>query len=165
MPAKRKTSDISREEDFRDYDNRNIDEGWPYEDASGAGSREVDNAAYGQPKANFDSERNEGYRIDEADASGLEERLVDDVSPTTEGFEDADDLEEKITDALDDLAIVDMASIDVHVDDKRVTIEGEVDDAPTSGKIVRAVRAVPGVRMVINNLRLAGVDSGIPDED
>lgn len=165
MPAKRKTNDISREEDFRDYDDRNIDEGWPYEDADGAGARPVDNAAYGQPAANFDNERNEGYRIDTAGSDGLEEPLADGAGPATEGSEDDDDLEERITDAIDNLGLIDMAAIDVHVDDHRVTIEGEVDDARTSGRIVREVRAVPGVRMVVNNLRLGGVDSLIPDED
>lgn len=165
MPAKKKVDDISREEDFRDYDDRNIDEGWPYDDTAGAGSRAVDNNAYGQPTANFDRERNPGYRIDGTDADGQEERLKDDVRPATIGREDADDLEERITDKLLDLDIVEIDSIDVHVDGDRVTIEGVVDDSPTSRRIASEVQKIGGVRLVVNNLRLAGVDSRIPDED
>ncbi len=104
MPARKKVDDISREEDFRDYDDRNIDEGWPYDDAAGAGSRSVDNNAYGQPAANFDRDRNPGYRIDEPDADGAEQRLRDGIRPETIGREDADDLEERITDKLVDLS-------------------------------------------------------------
>ena len=165
MPARKKVDDISREEDFRDYDDRNIDEGWPYDDAAGTGSRAVDNNAYGQPAANFDRDRNPGYRIEEADADGAEQRLRDGIRPETIGREDADDLEERITDKLVDLEVVEIDSIDVHVDGDRVTLEGVVDDRPTSQLLVREVQKVGGVRLVVNNLRLAGVDSRIPDED
>lgn len=157
--------DISREEDFRDYDDRNIDEGWPYDDASGVGSRPVDNMAYGQPAANFDDDRNGGFQVDEADSTGLEERLVDSALPETKGAEDSDDLEERITDALEDLDVVDMESIDVHVMNGKVTIEGVVDESSTARRIGREVQGIKGVRLVVNNLRLAGVDSRIPDED
>ena len=54
MAVKGKIDDISREEEYRDYDTRNIDQGWPYADQAGAGSDPVENAAYGDPKANFD---------------------------------------------------------------------------------------------------------------
>lgn len=164
MPAK-KVNDISREEDFRDYDDRNIDEGWPYDDSAGAGSRAVDNTAYGQPAANFDRERNPGYRIDNVDADGAEQRLRDGLRPETIGREDADDLEERITDKLLDLDIVETDSIDLHVDGGKVTLEGEVDERATSQLIVREIEKVAGVHVIVNNLRLAGVDSGIPDED
>uniref|UniRef100_UPI001C2F8E64 BON domain-containing protein n=1 Tax=Stenotrophomonas sp. GbtcB23 TaxID=2824768 RepID=UPI001C2F8E64 len=119
---------------------------------------------YGQPDANFDTEQNRGYHIDEADFDGLEERVVDSTRPGTDGLEDSDDLEERITDAIEDLDIIDMDAIDVHVDEGKVTIEGVVDDAALSRKIVRHVQDIPGVRLVINNLRLAGVDSRIPED-
>lgn len=163
MPGKKKADDISREEDFRDYDDRNIDEGWPYDDAAGA--RPVDNAAYGDPKANFDSDRNRGYQVDGVERDGSEERLADSIRPGTKGIEEADDLEERITDAIEELDMIDMASIDVHVEDGTVTLEGAVDDAATSRKIVRRIQRVAGVRELVNNLRLEGVDSHIPDDD
>ncbi|CAN7351811.1 BON domain-containing protein [Neorhizobium tomejilense] len=163
MPGKKKADDISREEDFRDYDDRNIDEGWPYDDAAGA--RPVDNAAYGDPKANFDTDRNRGYQVDSVERDGSEERLADSIRPGTKGIEEADDLEERITDAIEELGMIDMASIDVHVEDGTVTLEGAVDDAATSRKIVRRIQRVAGVRQLVNNLRLEGVDSHIPDDD
>jgi osmotically-inducible protein OsmY len=165
MPAKKKTDDISREEDFRDYDERNIGEGWPYDDASAAGAKAVDNAAYGETPANFDGERNRGFSVDEADADGQEARLVDSIKPGTKGLEGSDDIEERITDALEELDVVEMELIDVHVDNGRVTVEGVVDDAATARKIVRTIQGVAGVRGVTNNLQLEGVDSHIPDDD
>jgi hypothetical protein len=164
MPAKKNADDISREEDFRDYDDRNIDEGWPYDDAAGAGTRPVGNAPYGQPAANFDRERNQGYHVDEADFDGLEERVVDSTRPGTEGLEISDDLEERITDAIESLDIIDMASIDVHVDQGVVTLEGVVDEDDAARRIVRHIQTIAGVRRIVNNLRLAGVDSRIPDD-
>jgi osmotically-inducible protein OsmY len=165
MTAKRSVDDISREEDFRDYDTRNIDQGWPYADQPGATADSVENGAYGDPEANFDRERNGGFLIDEADADGLEERQADSGRPGTFGLEDSDDLEERITDALDELDLVEMDSIDVHVEKGNVTIEGVVDEAESARKIGRHIQAIAGVHKVTNNLRLAGVDSRIPDDD
>jgi hypothetical protein len=165
MALKRKVDDLSREEDFRDYEARDIDEGWPYDDAAGSGARPVDNMAYGQPAANFDEERNRGYQVDEAGFDGLQERLADNIRPGTKGLEEADDLEERVTEAIDALDIAEMEAIDVHVSQGKVTIEGAVDDHSTSRRIAAAVEKVPGVRLVVNNLRLAGVDARIPDAD
>lgn len=165
MPLKKSIDDTSREEDFRDFDDRNIDEGWPYADQPGAGSGPVDNAAYGTSGANAEKDRNPGFMIDGAGADGLEEPLKDSLRPGTAGLEDADELEERITDAIDALGVIDMDLIDVHVDRGIVTIEGEVDDAPTAHQIIRHIQAVKGVRKIANHLRLVGVDSRIPDED
>lgn len=166
MPAKRKIDDISREEDFRDYDDRNIDEGWPYDDASGAGTKPVDNAAYGQPAANFDSDRNGGYQVDNAGFDGLEEAKPDPSLPYDDAdAEDADSLEERINDAIEALGVTSMDLLDIHVDQGRVTLQGEVDEAEAAGAIIREIRRIPGVKMVINNIRLAGVDTRIPDDD
>lgn len=165
MPVKKDIDDISREEDFRDYDNRNIDDGWPYADQAGAKSGAVDNAAYGDPNANFDRDRNGGFLLDEADASGLEEPVRDSARPGTVGLEESDDLEERVTDAIDSLGLVTMEMIDVHAENGVVTIEGVVDDAATSRKIGRHIQDIAGVRQVVNHLRLAGVDSRIPTDD
>jgi hypothetical protein len=165
MPLKKNIDDVSREEDFRDLDDRNIDEGWPYADEPGASSGPVDNAAYGEAGANAATDRNPGFLLDDAGADGLEEPQKDSLRPGTMGLEDSDDLEERITDAVDALGIIDMDLIDVHVDRANVTIEGEVDDAPTAHKIIRHIQSVKGVGKVTNHLRLAGVDSHIPDED
>ncbi|NSY18128.1 BON domain-containing protein [Neorhizobium sp. AL 9.2.2] len=165
MPAPRKPDDISREEDFRDYDDRNIDEGWPYDDAAGAGARPVGNAAYGEPAANFESDRNEGYQVEGIEADGQQERLVDSDTPATIGVEESDDLEERITDAIESLDIAMMDAIDVHVDDGEVTLEGLVDEASAVRIIAAKVKSISGVKSVVNNLRAGGVDGRMPDED
>ena len=165
MAIKRNADNITREEDFRDYDTRNIDDGWPYADAAGAATRPVGNAAYGDPNANFDRERNRGYHVDSVDADGLEEQSPDNVLPGTDGFELSDDIEERVTEALDDLGDVPMESIDVHAENGVVTIEGVVDDRSMASRVVRTAQTIRGVSRVVNNLRLAGVDTHIPTDD
>lgn len=165
MAIKRNSNNTTREEDYRDYDTRNIDDGWPYADAAGAATKPVDNAAYGNPNANFDRERNRGYHVEGVDAQGFEERTPDSLRPATEGFEDSDDIEERVTEALENMGDVPMDSIDVHAERGTVTIEGMVDDGTLSRRISAAVEGISGVRLVVNNLRLAGVDTHIPDDD
>jgi hypothetical protein len=165
MPTKKTVDDVSREEDFREYDDRNIDDGWPYPDQPGQAAGPVDNAAYGEAEDSPATNRNPGFMVDEAAASGLEEPISDSLRPGTMGLEEADDLEERITDAIDNLGIIDMDLIDVHVDRRIVTIEGEVDDAATAHAIIRRMQSVNGVGKIVNNLRLAGVDSRIPNDD
>lgn len=165
MPDKKNVNDISREEDYRDYDTRNIDDGWPYADQAGGTSGPVDNAAYGDPAANFDRERNKGYTVDTADASGLEEGIVDRATPATRGMENTDDLEERVSEAIEALDLVAMETIDIRADGNTVTIEGEVDDEATSRKLIAHVKRVPGVGRVVNSLTLLGIDSLIPEDD
>ncbi len=165
MPVKKSVNDISREEDYRDYDTRNIDDGWPYADQAGATAGPVDNAAYGDTDANFDRERNKGFQVDSADETGLEEPVNDRATPATKGIEESDDLEERVSDAIEQMDLVAMETIDIRADGTTVTIEGEVDDAQTARQIVAHVRRVPGVGKVVNALTLLGIDSLIPDED
>lgn len=165
MPLKKDIDDTSREEDFRDFDDRNIDDGWPYADQPGAASGPVDNAAYGNSGGKTQTDRNPGFLLDQAGFDGLEEPQRDSLRPGTMGLENSDDLEEKITDAIDAIGIIDMDLIDIHVERMTVIVEGEVDDAATARKILRVAGETAGVARVINHLRLAGVDSRIPDED
>lgn len=165
MPAKKNENDLSREADYRDYDTRNIDDGWPYADQAGATAGPVGNAAYGDPDANFDRERNKGFQVDSADETGLEEPIEDRATPATKGLEESDDLEERVSDAIEALDLVAMETIDIRADGTTVTIEGEVDDDQTARKIVAHVKRVPGVGRVVNELTLLGIDSLIPDED
>lgn len=165
MAIKRNPNNTTREEDYRDYDTRNIDEGWPYADAAGAATKPVGNAAYGDPNANFDRERNRGYHVDGVDEEGFEEKTPDKVLPATDAFVESDDVEERVTEAIDDLDLVPMESIDVHAEQGTVTIEGVVDDSTISSRIERTVQGIKGVQLVVNNLRLAGVDTHIPQDD
>ncbi len=165
MATKKSVNNVPREADYRDYDTRNIDDGWPYADQAGANAGPVGNAAYGDPEANFDRERNSGYSVDNADADGLEEPVADRPTPATIGVEESDDLEERVSDAIDALDLVPMETIDIRADGTTVTIEGEVDDQQTARKIIAAVKRVRGVGKVQNALTLLGIDSLIPDDD
>lgn len=165
MPGKKTVNDLPREEDYRDYDTRNIDDGWPYADQAGGTSGPLDNAAYGDTAANFDRERNKGYRVDSVDANGLEEEGPDRRTPATRGMETSDDLEERVSEAIEELDIVAMETIDIRADGNTITIEGEVDDHATARKLVAHVKRVPGVGRVVNALTLLGIDSLIPEDD
>jgi hypothetical protein len=165
MAIKRNPDNTTREEDYRDYDTRNIDEGWPYADPAGAATKPVGNAAYGDPSANFDRDRNRGYHVDGVDERGFEEKSPDAVLPATDSFIESDDVEERVTEALEDLGDVSMESIDLHVERGTVTLEGVVDDNATSSRIARTAEGIRGVQLVINNLRVAGVDMHIPQDD
>jgi len=162
MPSKKSVDDITREEAYRDYVSRNIDQGWPYADKSGGSSESVVNPAYGDPRANVDREPNTGFLVDEADASGLEEGPSGDAAPSIEALEESDDLEERVHDAIEELDLIQMELIDIHVEDGRVTIEGTVDGAAIARMITAAVLRVPGVRTIVDNLHRGGVDNQIP---
>jgi FtsZ-binding cell division protein ZapB len=112
-----------------------------------------------------ETDRNPGFTLDEAGFDGSEPPQRDSLRPGTLGLENDDDLEERITDTIETLGVIDMDLIDIHVERGTATIEGEVDDAATARQILRAAQQTTGVRRVINRLRLAGVDSLIPDED
>lgn len=56
MTQFRKKKSLSREEDYRDYQDRDAREGWPYSDESALGSTEPENREYGTTPANFDED-------------------------------------------------------------------------------------------------------------
>ncbi len=64
MPKTTDKKPVSREEDYRDYEERNRDEGWPYSDEPGATSADPGNRPYGETPANFDRDPNPGFRVD-----------------------------------------------------------------------------------------------------
>ena len=51
----RDRDEFSREEDYRDFEQRDIDGGWPYDDGAGAGAKPVANAAYGEKLKQVDA--------------------------------------------------------------------------------------------------------------
>ncbi|MBO3760495.1 BON domain-containing protein [Ciceribacter sp. L1K23] len=153
---------LSREEDYRDYAERDVDDGWPYADEPGAAARPVDNVAYGGAGANFDRQRNEGYRISRADETGLEHKPKDPVLPETDHREDSDQLEADVTSAIEMIDGIDPDAIDVHADGHTVTLTGAVDTAEERRMLELAVLAVPGVAELRNQVTTLGVDTHIP---
>ncbi|MCL6707835.1 BON domain-containing protein [Pseudomonas sp. R2.Fl] len=153
----------SREEDYRDYDERDKSEGWPYDDRPGAAARPVDNQAYGE-SANFDRERNAGFRFSDAESSGLEHKPTDPVLPETDHREMSDQIEADITAAIESLEGISADAIDVHVDGHTATLTGAVDTIAELRKLELAVLAVPEVLHVDNQVITLGVDSHIPPD-
>lgn len=159
----RKT-EFSREDDYRDYDQRNIREGWPYADGAGATATPVENRGYGETGANFDRDRNEGFRIDAINADGFEPDVATPVLPTTDGREDDDQLESDIATALESHDDTILAGLDIHVDGHVVTLRGSVDTAEERRMVELKVLGVNGVSDVKNFITTLGVDSHIPDD-
>ncbi|MCC8933464.1 BON domain-containing protein [Rhizobium sp. 'Codium 1'] len=159
----RKT-DFSREDDYRDYDQRNIGDGWPYADGAGATASPVGNRGYGETAANFDRDRNEGYHVDAVDAAGLEPSPATPVLPTTEGRENDDQLESDISLALESFDDSVLTGLDIHVDGHLVTLRGAVDTAEERRAVELKVLGVTGVSEVKNFITTLGVDSHIPHD-
>ena len=160
-----KPKEPTREEDYRDYEERDLEEGWPYDDAAGEGAPARRNRPYGEPGANFDAEANKGYTVTDADADGQQESQSDSLLPGTRGREVEDDLEERVTDALGEIEGVDLDLIDVTAEGGLVILEGDVDDAATARRLAARALTIAGVRDVRNNIRVLGVDANLPDDD
>jgi hypothetical protein len=155
----------SREEDYRDFEERNLDDGWPYADGSGPKSAQPDNRAYGETAANFDRDRNAGFRVDGTDEDGNENRLRDSLRPDTIDRDESDDLEARVTENIENIPDIDINSIDVHANGHTVTLEGSVETIGMARKVELGALAVDGVHYVRNKLQMTGVDAHIPDED
>jgi hypothetical protein len=163
MTAERKT--LTREEEYRDYEERDTQEGWPYDDDAGAKSQKPGNRPYGETAANFDEETNKGYTVVDTDEGGQQERQREQLSPGTRGRENADDLEERVMDALSGFEGVSPEMIDVHAEGSTIILEGQVDDAITARHLEAEALRISGVTDVKNNLNIIGVDANIPDDD
>ncbi len=150
---------LSRGEDYRDFDERNTDEGWPYSDAPGASSAAPDNRGYGETPANFDRDNNPGFRIDGVDENGNENGLKDTLRANTIDRGESDDLEARVTENIENVPEVDMDTIDVHADGHTVTIDGSVETIGIARKVELAAASVDGVRHVRNRLHTTGVDA------
>lgn len=164
MTQSRKTKDLSREEDYRDYQDRNSRDGWPYSDESGFGSTDPKNRGYGTTPANFDEEPSSGLIADTADATGLEEDTAHTAGPLPVDRIDSDELEAAITERLIQSEAIDADSIDVHADKGIVTLEGSVETDSVGRAIERLALSMPGVVEVRNNLLAISVDSHIPPD-
>ncbi len=156
--------DLSREEDYRDFEQRDIENGWPYDDGAGAASRPVGNDAYGETGANFDRERNGGYRVTKVDTDGGQAPLVSPVLPETDHRENSDQLEADVAAALEDLPDLLLNALDIHADGHVVTLRGRVDTAEERRMIELRVVAVSGVSTVRNMITTMGVDTHIPSD-
>ncbi|MGL3605473.1 BON domain-containing protein [Rhizobium sp. G187] len=159
----RKT-EFSREADYRDYDQRNIADGWPYSDGAGAVDQPVANRSYGETDANFDRDRNGGFRVDTVEADGFQPAPAMPDAPTTDHRVDEDALEADVATALEDLDDSLISALDIHVDGEIVTLRGAVDTAEERRMLELRVLGVRGVGSVKNFITTLGVDSHIPSD-
>lgn len=153
--------ETTREEDYRDYDKRNIGEGWPYADEDGLPAEP--NAPYGGTVSNFDESGRVGVEI--ARRPAIESEGGPELSQAGEGELIEDDvLEEKITDRLAENENFDPNLITVTVHNGVATLEGEVETPHAKALAKTLTLAVHGVRGCRNQLVLIGVDSHIPSD-
>lgn len=151
------TSDKDREEDFRDYEQRDLGEGWPYADGEPVKKR---NAAYGDTSDELDP-----TNVEIASDTFIESDGGPTLFPDEEGGNiDDDGIEEEIANKLSDAGRWNDNQLEVTVHNGIATIEGEVETEHDRQLINQVVLRTAGIRDTVNNLILSGVDSHIPSD-
>lgn len=157
------TSDTNRQEDYRDYEERDIEDGWPYADEPGAVSKPAANRAYGETGTNFDGDTNPGYEtLTESESQKHEHKL--EVYPDGDEAQITDDsaLEEAVNDAIENDEALDATGIDIRASNGVVFLQGFVGDARERQRAVEIAGSIAGVKKVKSQLTLNGVDANIP---
>ncbi|HZG29902.1 MAG TPA: BON domain-containing protein [Ensifer sp.] len=161
VDPKRAQRETDREEDYRDYDKRNIGEGWPYADEDGVPARQ--NAPYGTSTSNLDEAERVGVEVGERPE--IASRGGPSLSPVFEEYAINDDvLEERIMDVLGDNDNFDPALMTVTVHHGVATLSGKVETAHARALAETLTLAVKGIRSCVNKLVMIGVDSHIPPD-
>ncbi len=150
----------SREEDYRDYEERDLKEGWPYADAGMGSDTPVRNQSYGDTTQNFDESGNPGFEastdaaIHSADGADLlGERTDDDIND--------DGIEEAISERLE-TGDIETAGMEMKVSGGVVHLAGFVETAAHRRQIEKLIYGVPGVTSIRNDLTLTAADANIP---
>lgn len=158
----RTTKTTGREEDYRDYEERDLDEGWPYADATAGSEVRGGNGSYGQSSENFDETDNPGFQ--RADDTAIEANGGPDLfGDGTESDVNDDALEESIAMALDDSdADIDISGIEVKARRGNVLLTGAVETQQESRRIEEFAYGHPGVVKVFNRLTARAADGNIP---
>lgn len=157
-PISRETS---REEDYRDFEARDLDDAWPYPDQDAATVKR--NEAYGGSPAGVESDGNPGSEV--TDGPAIQSRGGPAISREIahDAIED-DGLEEEITDLISNHDELDADQITVTVLQGIVALSGSVETARASALAERIAAGVSGVGGVRNGLVLTGLDSHIPGD-
>ncbi len=135
-----------REEDYRDYEERDLDEGWPYADAV-PGSDDAGNPGF---------QRSSDTAIQSKNGPNLS-------GDDTEANVEDDVLEDTITNALED-SDIETSGVDIKARRGLVWLTGAVDTAQERRKIEVLIYAIPGVVNLRNDLTTSGADGGIPTD-
>lgn len=153
--------ETSREEDFRDYEERDGDEGWPYPDLDSSQSKP--NEAYGRSPAGLEADPNVGAEIAGGPAIRSEGGPTLAQGITSESIED-DALAERIYDGLSQYPDLGLEQVTVTVRQGVAELSGSVETRQASARAEQIAAATPGVAAVRNGLVLNGVDSHIPGD-
>ena len=153
----RTTTEKDREEDFRDYDQRNNGEGWPYADGEPVKKR---NAAYGDTSDELDPTNTE---------IASDTFIESDGGPTLFPDEEAgnitdDGIEEEIANKLSESGRWSNNQIEVTVHDGIAEINGQVETEHDRQLVNQIALRTAGIKDTRNNLILIGVDSHIPSD-
>ncbi|MGQ3215857.1 MAG: BON domain-containing protein [Shinella sp.] len=151
-----------REDDFRDHEERDVRDGWPYADSDDA-RRAGQNAPYGTRGAGLDQVVNEGIEIT-SDPAGRD--VEGEPVPFAENAHEAiadDDLEARILEALEQDGRIDLEMLDLTIREGVAELDGAVDSQEDRRHLIAVLRRVKGVRDVRAGILLArGVDSHVP---
>jgi osmotically-inducible protein OsmY len=149
-----------REEAYRDYEERDRDEGWPYADADGASGRKR-NAAYGQGNADLDTEANAGLEV--AGQTAIRSEGGPSLARAiAHGAIDDDGLEEAAYEALSADGRIDESQITVTVHGGVAEMEGSVETREQRAIAEQIIESIPGISAAQNRLVLSGLDGHIP---
>ncbi len=151
----------SREEDYRDYEARDLNDGWPYGDEDGISAKS--NAPYGRTRSNFDEVDKVGAEI--ADQPYVESQGGPALNEDESRQLLDDNLESRIYEALDVDGRIDMALIDIKVNRGIATLSGKVETDYFRRLAEGAALSAKGVTKCHNELVVMGVDSELPDDD
>lgn len=162
MPNSRKRPDpTAREDDYRDYDDRDIGEGWPYSDQDSV--RRDPNSPYGSSVSNFDKSNGPGIEV----STNPVIRSSGGPRKNHEAALDAiadDDIEERIYAVLEADKNLNTTGISVTVHNGVAELSGRVERQEDRVHIGRAVLAVSGVRDIADDLITIAADSHIPPD-
>jgi hypothetical protein len=145
----------SREEDYRDYNERDISEGWPYADEELVAKK---NEAYG---VEFDDEDKTSVEI--SDEPTIESQGGPSLFPeAAEGAVEDDGVEELIYERLTNTRRWEDNQLTISMHDGVAKLEGKVETEHDRQLINQIALGTPGVKDTINRITLIGVDSHIP---
>lgn len=149
-----------REEDYRDYEDRDLKDGWPYADDVSGSPTDVANRSYGETTESFDESGNPGFEtLDETVriGHGGPDILRDDPEADT----DDDGMEEALSNALEEHDI-DTSAVEIKIMRGVAELTGEVETAEDRRAIEALAYRIPGISKVRNELTTLAVDAALP---
>ncbi|CZT34292.1 BON domain-containing protein [Rhizobium sp. 9140] len=149
-----------REEDYRDYEDRDLKEGWPYADDVSGSPVDVANRSYGETPESFDESGNPGFETSDETVRighGGPDILRDDPEADT----DDDGLEEALSNALEEHEI-DTSAVEIKVLRGVAELSGEVETAADRRAVEELAYRIPGISKVRNDLTTIAVDAAFP---